>query len=508
MLSAKKDFDSVSRTTLRPLTNNSMGSHDIIHKLQPFVIPRVSAIANMGWCERAAYNISFFGAETNNSQGSGEIGSAMHRVVIKSVLQIVESIKNRVNVSRQEALEVFLTNAREEVEINWKLYVLAGIDRPLPLIMQDLNIRAGRLATQLTAGSTSTTLAGDNDNHDDNYLKLLLRPEFTIRNPEIPLEGRLDLLKIRLTELPEGIIDSRYVRAEDLVDLAEKIEEIEIVQIKMGKAKPRSPRIYLQADAEALLLMHSLKLTKPPRYTWQFADKDVEHRKFNFAKVYQALDKYIRLYNAEESPAITGYCPTCPLKDPCQGWYFARSDNLSPEDLNRRRAAFRLSKTIRQDIADTDRWKVYVAFRDAKDRHEDGWAIIGLKVDKDSINPSSQELVLVSEHKAEGSRSSFGNFIDFSLGDFVTISDGNPNLGSNPTAIITGIDLKRESIKLQFFRNDHYFLTYDNRYNSPLTMDRFGFDTGLTTIRYLDDFFRESPYADIILRERAGSVMP
>ncbi len=328
-----------------------------------------------------------------------------------------------------------------------------------------------------------------------------------MRNPEIPLEGRLDLLKIRLTELPEGIIDSRYVRADNLVDLEQKIEEIEIVQIKMGKAKSRSPRIYLQADAEALLLIHSLKLTKPPRYTWQFADKDVEHRKFNFAKVYEALDKYIRLYNAEESPAITGYCPTCPLKDPCQGWYFARSDKLSPEDLNRRRAAFRLSKTIRQDIADTDRWKVYVAFRDAKDRHEDGWAITGLNVDKDSINPSSQELVLVSEHKADGPRSSFGNFIDFSLGDFVTISDGNPNLGSNPTAIITGIDLKRDSIKLQFFRNDDYFLTYDNRYKSPLTMDRFGFDTGLTTIRYLDDFFRESPYADIILRERAGSVM-
>lgn len=53
MLSAKKDFDSVSRSTLKPQTTNSMGSHDIIHKLQPFVIPRVSAIANMGWCEHA-----------------------------------------------------------------------------------------------------------------------------------------------------------------------------------------------------------------------------------------------------------------------------------------------------------------------------------------------------------------------------------------------------------------------------------------------------------------------
>jgi hypothetical protein len=41
----------------------------------------------------------------------------------------------------------------------------------------------------------------------------------------------------------------------------------------------------------------------------------------------------------------------------------------------------------------------------------------------------------------------FGNFVDFSVGDFVTVSDGNPNLGSNPTAIITTIDLTRPSVK-------------------------------------------------------------
>jgi hypothetical protein len=43
-------------------------------------------------------------------------------------------------------------------------------------------------------------------------------------------------------------------------------------------------------------------------------------------------------------------------------------------------------------------------------------------------------------------RRPFGDFIDFSIGDFVTISDGNPNLGSNPTAIITNIDLETSSI--------------------------------------------------------------
>ena len=42
----------------------------------------------------------------------------------------------------------------------------------------------------------------------------------------------------------------------------------------------------------------------------------------------------------------------------------------------------------------------------------------------------------------EGYQEALGNFVDFSVGHFVTISDGNPNLGSNPTAIITDIDLK------------------------------------------------------------------
>jgi hypothetical protein len=30
--------------------------HEIIRQLNPAVIPRVTAIANMGWCERAAYD--------------------------------------------------------------------------------------------------------------------------------------------------------------------------------------------------------------------------------------------------------------------------------------------------------------------------------------------------------------------------------------------------------------------------------------------------------------------
>ena len=106
----------------------------------------------------------------------------------------------------------------------------------------------------------------------------------------------------------------------------------------------------------------------------------------------------------------------------------------------------------------------------------------------------AQEIVLTSAEDRP-----FGNFIDFSVGDFVTISDGNPNLGSNPTAIITNIDLESSSITLQYIRNDLYVLTYDNRQATTFTIERFDFDKGLTTIRYLDDFFRNSPYADRIL---------
>lgn len=460
----------------------SQGSaNDIIHQLEPPTIPRISAIANMAWCERAAYSISFLGVESNYLPGAGDIGSAVHRIVIKSTLEIVQSIKNGITLGKSDMLDIFSSNAHEEVDVNWKFYMLSGLEQPLPMIMQDLNIRADRLANQLITTS-----------HD--FQKLILRPEFTIRNPKIPLEGRLDLLKIRPRDpVPDS---SKYIASDDLVNL--NIEDIEIVQIKTGKTKPRTPRVYMQADAEALLLMETLKLKKAPSYTWQFADKDVKHRSFNFAKVCQSINKFVRLWKARESPAITGYCPTCPLKVPCVGWHFARSDKLSFEDLGRRRAAFNLSRKIREEISDTDRWKVYASSRRAEERHHDGWALTGLKLDTSEIVPINQEIVLTSAEDRP-----FGSFIDFSVGDFVTVSDGNPNLGSNPTAIITNIDLEKSSVRLQSIRNDLYVLTHDNRQTATFTMDRFDFDKGLTTIRYLDDFFRQSSYADKVLGQGA-----
>ena len=484
-----------------PLSRSlSLNSRDIIHQLNPAVIPRVSAIANMAWYERAAYNISFFGVESDSYlDGSGEIGSAVHRIVIKSILEIVDAIKNddaagNNKFAKADAMRIFMSNAREEVDLNWKRYALAGIEQPLPIIMHDLDIRADRLSSEIVSSSDDS----EKKKKNNSYKKIIFRPEFTIRNKDIPLEGRLDLLKVELGKESPLESSKKYVAADDLINL--EIKDIEIIQIKTGKAVPRSPRVYMQADAEALLLMQTLKLKTPPKYTWQFADKDVQHKKFNFAKVYEAVDNYIRIWKAERSPDITGYCPKCSLKNACLDWYFARSDKLSDQDLVRRSAAFKLSKTIRQEIADTDKWKIYVSFRNAKERHEDGWAITGLKLDTDKIDPINQEVVLV------GVDGSFGNFVDFSVGDFVTVSDGNPNLGSNPTAIITAIDLKRPSVKIQSIKNDLYVLNYDNRQNSILTMDRFDFDKGLTTIRYLDSFYRQSPYADIILESYGATT--
>jgi hypothetical protein len=68
--------------------------HEIIRQLNPAVIPRVTAVANMGWCERAAYDISFFGVNGFPDNNMGEIGTAIHRIIIKSTLEIVQSIKH------------------------------------------------------------------------------------------------------------------------------------------------------------------------------------------------------------------------------------------------------------------------------------------------------------------------------------------------------------------------------------------------------------------------------
>ena len=68
-------------------------------------------------------------------------------------------------------------------------------------------------------------------------------------------------------------------------EVSQPYQPLEIVQIKTGNYRPRTAVWNLQADAEALLLMQTLNLKEPPKYTWQFADKDGNRKKFDFAKV-------------------------------------------------------------------------------------------------------------------------------------------------------------------------------------------------------------------------------
>ncbi|MGC1931403.1 MAG: hypothetical protein WA667_20720 [Candidatus Nitrosopolaris sp.] len=89
----------------------------------------------------------------------------------------------------------------------------------------------------------------------------------------------------------------------------------------------------------------------------------------------------------------------------------------------------------------------------------------------------------------------------------MTISDGNPNLGSNPTATILEINLIEKSVRLRFHRGDMYYILHENRQNSiTFTLDRFHF-ARLASMRFLDNFFRRSPHADVILQYRNSILM-
>src|SRR5215210_4207079 len=191
-------------------------SSDIIRQLQPVVIPRITAISHIAVCERAAYNIEFLGMQSGDFTASGEIGSAVHRIVIKSILEIINSIKkgNGSLISKSNAIDLFRKNAIDDVDVNWKRFVLAGIEKPFPIIMEDLDIRAERLVNQLLLlpltdnnkkkKQQKGSGEGDEDGKDGYERLLLLRPEFTIRNLQIPLEGRLDLVKIKLAKVLSG----------------------------------------------------------------------------------------------------------------------------------------------------------------------------------------------------------------------------------------------------------------------------------------------------------------
>jgi CRISPR/Cas system-associated exonuclease Cas4 (RecB family) len=480
-------------------------SKDVIRKINPIVLPRISAIANIGLCERAAYNISFFGMESdNNFTAEGVIGNAIHRITLRSIMEITQSLKNgsssnainsstNITTQKSKAKEIFIRNAERDIKINWKRFMLSNIENPLPSILDDLEIRSDRLIHQLFA----------KEEEADNK-QIIFRPEFTIRNIKIPLEGRLDLIKIKLLNKQREKENNNYngnkflnpyVTAEDLVNLEK--ESVEIIQIKTGNYRPRTAVWNLQADAEALLLMQTLNLKEPPKYTWQFADKDGNRKKFDFAKVSKVIDKYIQIWKSEISPQITGFCPKCPLRKGCLNWAFVSNNALTEDERIKRNIEFRLSKRIREEISLDDRWKAYVVLQSAEKRQREGSAITNLYIDTSSIDAEKQKITLLGDEY-------FGQFLDFSVGEHVTISDGTPNLGSNPNAVIRAIDIDRKSITLEFYRDDLYYLLYDNREKSPLTIDRFNFSSGLISMKFLDSFFRLSSYADdIVLKKRS-----
>ena len=479
----------------------TLTSKDIIRQINPVVIPRISAISNMAFCERATYNISFFGMESDNFTAEGVIGNAIHRIILKSLMEITQSIKNNSNnitsshfvTKRSKAKEIFIHNAKRDIKINWKHFMISNIENPLPSILDDLEIRADRIVDQIFA-------------EEEENKKILFRPEFTIRNTKIPLEGRLDLLKIkftkkereeRLTHYNQNQYLNTYVSADDLVNLEK--ESVEIVQIKTGNYQPRTAVWNLQADAEALLLMRTLNLKEPPKYTWQFADKDGNRKKFDFAKVFKIIDKYVQIWKSKISPQITGFCPKCPLRDGCLNWAFVSNNVLSENERIKRNIEFRLSKKIREEVSLDDRWKVYVVLQSPEQRQREGSAITNLYIDTSSIDLDKRTIILVGDD-------SFDKFLDFSIGEHVTISDGNPNLGSNPNAVIREIDIDRKSISLEFYRDDLYYLLYDNRDKASLTIDRFNFSSGLTSMKFLDSFFRCSSYADDIVLNKNNVV--
>jgi len=458
-------------------TNSGLSSNDIIRHLEPTIIPRVSAFAQMAFCERAAYNISFFGMESNEYTASGEIGNAVHRITVKSILEIIDFSKKGHHIDKEYGIGIFEQNAKTDIDTNWKRFLLAGIDKPFDPIMDDLYTRGDRLVDNLIV-------------EEEENKQALLRPEFTIRNIHIPLEGRLDLIKIKIPSIEKN----SYISSECFRNLEKS--HVLIIQIKTGRFKTPPPTWKLQADAEILLLVKALNLQSTPEYIWQFADRDCHRKKVNFTKVYESIDKYVRFWKSELSPSITGYCPNCSLKEGCLEWAFAPSSNLNESEIMRRKTEFNLSKRIREEISYEDRWKVYVDSRNAKQRQAEGSAITNLYLDWNTLDFHNQTVILIGDK-------SFGQFIDFSVGDHVTVSDGNPNLGSNPTAMIIDINLIEKSVRLRFHRGDMYYLTHENRGQSTkLTIDRFNFSGGLTSMRFLDNFFRRSPHADIILQYR------
>src|SRR5688572_19204796 len=91
----------------------TLTSKDIIRKINPVVIPRVSSLASMALCERAAYNISFFGMESDNYTADGVIGNAIHRIILRSTMEITQSLKGKSNALESSNIATKKSKAKE-----------------------------------------------------------------------------------------------------------------------------------------------------------------------------------------------------------------------------------------------------------------------------------------------------------------------------------------------------------------------------------------------------------
>ena len=92
--------------------------------------------------------------------------------------------KKEFRLEKLTGIHIFEHNTKVDIDTNWKRFMLAGVENPLEPIAEDLDTRSDRLLDKL--------IVEENENKP-----FLFRPEFTIRNIKIPLEGRLDLVKIK-----------------------------------------------------------------------------------------------------------------------------------------------------------------------------------------------------------------------------------------------------------------------------------------------------------------------
>lgn len=79
--------------------------------------------------------------ESSDYSADGEIGNAVHSITIKSVLEIIGLSKAGQPIHHESGIGIFEENAKAGIDTNWKRFLLAKVDKPFDLIMDDLYTR-------------------------------------------------------------------------------------------------------------------------------------------------------------------------------------------------------------------------------------------------------------------------------------------------------------------------------------------------------------------------------